>query len=195
LVQPCQLGNTATIGFLGADAGHKRIRPAVALPNARLGFDLGQIMIHPEPAKALAEEAGEPDQDKPDPAAGGNATIKCDGKGGYELLLNAWATATCGTKDCVIAHESSHMADWKAKWPDGCKNQPKGYLPKGDPPDNPLMTAAEYNAFLKDSECKAHTADLDCANKLTPTEACKNTVKDYVKLTETQKKKWCGDGA
>lgn len=168
----------------------------VAAPrDSHFGFDFSRVKIYPDPGKALAGEFDEMDEEKPDPHAGGSATIKCDGKGGYELLLNGWATAKCGTKDCVIAHESSHMADWKAKWPTGCKDQPKGYLPKGDPPDDPLMTAAEYNAFLKASECKAHTADLNCANGLEPTEACKDTVKNYIKLTETQKKKWCPDAA
>jgi hypothetical protein len=83
------------------------------------------------------------------------------------------------------------MADWKAKWPTGCVGQPKGYLPKGDPPDNPLMTVAEYKAFLKESECKAHTADLACAEALPQPAACKKTVEDYIKLTREQKAKWC----
>lgn len=128
--------------------------------------------------------------DKPGPTAG-SATIQCDGAGDYEIVLNSYATATCGTKDCVVKHESSHKADWKAKWPTGCKDQAKGYLPKGDPPDNPLMTVAEYNAFLKASECTAHTADLACAEALPKEGDCKKTVEDYIALTKTQKATWC----
>jgi hypothetical protein len=143
------------------------------------------------PAKGVSPEPVEDaDGAKPDPK-NGSATIKCDGKGDYEILLGSWATATCGTKDCVIKHESSHMKDWKAKWPNGCKNQPKGYLPKGDPPDEVLMTAAEYNAFLKQSECTAHTVDLACANALPQPAGCEQTVKDYIKLTADQKKNYC----
>lgn len=142
------------------------------------------------PAKSDTESDVFTGEEKPDPAAG-SATIKCDGKGDYEILLGSWATATCGTKDCVIKHESSHMKDWKAKWPNGCKNQPKGYLPKGDPPDEVLMTAAEYNAFLKQSECDAHTVDLACANALPQPAGCETTVKDYIKLTADQKKNYC----
>jgi uncharacterized membrane protein len=83
------------------------------------------------------------------------------------------------------------MADWKAKWPKGCVGQAKGYVPKGDPPDDPLMTVAEYNKFLKASECKAHTADLACAEALPKPAACVKTVDDYIKLTRDQKAKWC----
>lgn len=143
------------------------------------------------PAKgASAESVEETDEAKPNPK-NGSATIQCDGSGSYEIIYGSWENATCGTKDCVTKHEGSHMKDWKAKWPNGCKNQPRGYLPKGDPPDEVLMTAAEYNAFLKQSECTAHTVDLACANALTPTEACKQTVKDYIKLTADQKKNYC----
>jgi hypothetical protein len=143
------------------------------------------------PAKAITDfDEDSAFDEKPNPYAG-SATIKCDGKGGYEILLNGWSGASCGTKDCVIKHESSHMADWKAKWPTGCKDQPKGYLPKGDPPDSPLMTAAEYQAFLKDSECRAHTVDLNCAQALPKEGGCKKTVEDYVTLTTTQKATWC----
>lgn len=142
------------------------------------------------PSKALGETAEEANQLKPPPTQG-SATIQCDGKGGYEAVLNGWAGATCGTKGCVIAHETSHIADWKAKWPTGCKGQAKGYLPKGDPPDKPLMTVDEYKAFLKDSECKAHTVDLNCAEALPKTGGCKKTVEDYIELTKKQRKKWC----
>jgi hypothetical protein len=121
----------------------------------------------------------------------GSASIQCNGAGGYEITYGSYAGATCGTKDCVTAHESSHMADWRAKWPTGCQGQPRGYIPKGDPPDNPLMSVSEYDAFLKDSECRAYTADLQCAQALPKAGACKNTVEDYIKLTEKQKGHWC----
>jgi len=146
----------------------------------------------PSPGKALEEElVADEGMDKPDPHNGGAATIQCNGKGGYEVVLNGYAGATCGTKDCVVQHESSHMADWKAKWPDGCKGQPQGYLPKGDPPDKPLMTVQAYRAFLKDSECRAHGVDLLCAKALPKEGACKATVEAYITLTKNQKKNWC----
>jgi hypothetical protein len=146
--------------------------------------------VLPAPAKAATELAEDVDESKPDPK-NGSATIKCDGSGDYEILYGSYENATCGTKGCVTKHESSHIKDWKAKWPNGCKNQPKGYLPKGDPPDEVLMTVAEYNAFLKQSECTAHTVDLDCANALPQPADCEQTVKDYIKLTSDQKKNWC----
>ncbi len=142
------------------------------------------------PTKAQGAFPEDQDKAKPSPTQG-SATIKCDGNGGYEILYGTWGGATCGTKNCVTAHESSHIADWKAKWPTGCKGQPKGYLPKGDPPDKPLMTAGEYSAFLKDSECKAHTVDLACAEALPRTKGCEKTIDDYIKLTKEQKANWC----
>jgi hypothetical protein len=142
------------------------------------------------PAKSptpLPEEEGE---EKPAPK-NGSATIQCDGNGGYEIVYNSWENAKCGTKGCVTVHENSHIEDWKAKWPDGCKDKARGYLPQGDPPDKPLMTVAEYNAFLKKSECKAHTADLACAEALPKPDNCKKTIDDYIKLTKEQKEQWC----
>ena len=143
------------------------------------------------PSKSLGVVSPDTAEEKPSPRQG-SATIQCNGAGGFEIVYGGWGGATCGTKDCVTAHESSHMADWQAKWPNGCTGQARGYLPKGDPPDNPLMTAAQYKAFLKDSECNAHTADLNCAQALPKSGNCKKTVDDYIKLTEDQKRHWCG---
>lgn len=164
-------------------------------PGHRLGqFTLFSAQRGGGPTKALSTEPEPEPSAKPRPQAG-SATIQCDGSGGYEVVLNGWSGAACGTKSCVIAHETSHMDDWKAKWPTGCKDQPKGYLPKGDPPDSPLMTVAEYGAFLRQSECKAHTVDLACAEALPKTGACKKTVEDYIKLTRDQKANYCPSNA
>lgn len=143
-----------------------------------------------KPHKAVNASA-DTREEKPSPHAG-DATIQCNGSGGWEIDYGNYAGATCGTKDCVTAHESSHMADWQAKWPTGCLGKPKGYLPKGDPPDSPLMSVSEYNTFLKDSECRAHTADLQCAEALPKVGGCKQTVEDYIELTKKQKANWCG---
>ena len=166
---------------------------------APFGHEFNRIPLHPserragQPVKGLSATPEGQDQEKPPPRQG-SATIQCNGSGDYELVFGGWAGATCGTKDCVATHESSHMADWKAKWPTGCTGQPKGYLPKGDAPDTPLMSGAEYKAFLKDSECKAHTADLLCAEALPKPAGCETTVEDYIKLTREQKANWCTGG-
>ncbi len=159
---------------------------------SRVGYDFSQVAVQRSgiPAKALGVSPEEQDKEKPSPRQG-SASIQCNGSGGYEIVYGGWAGATCGTKDCVTAHESSHMADWQTKWPTGCQGQPKGYLPKGDPPDSPLMTVAQYQAFLKDSECKAHTVDLACAEALPKPAGCEKTVDDYIKLTKEQKANWC----
>lgn len=170
------------------------MRHAVMEP--RFGHDFCRVAVHDprprsnHPAKAVGAFPEDQDKEKPRPTQG-SATIQCNGSGDYEIVYGTWAGASCGTKDCVTMHESSHMADWKAKWPTGCKGQPKGYLPKGDPPDSPLMTAAEYKDFLKQSECTAHTVDLECAEALPQPAGCKKTVEDYIKLTKDQKSHWC----
>jgi hypothetical protein len=122
------------------------------------------------------------------PAAGGAATIVCDGNGGYRVALNDWAGAPCGTESCVTKHESQHIADWKKRWPDGCK-------PKADHADGSDIPLGGdgYDAFLNDSECKAHTVDLACADDLLKTARgdCKAKVQHYRDLTAEQKKSYC----
>ena len=160
---------------------------------SRIGHDFGRVAVREHqpgrPTKALGATEDR-DREKPSPMQG-SASIQCDGSGGYEIVYGGWGGATCGTKSCVTMHESSHMADWSAKWSTGCQGQPRGYLPKGDPPDSPLMTVAEYDAFLKESECKAHTVDLACAEALPKPAGCEKTVEDYIDLTRKQKANWC----
>lgn len=198
-------------GFLG-DADSEEIRPilhqvlhvpgqsiearsrAVAAPRIKNDFNqLGARNSNASgavPYKSLAAVLENSDQEKPPPRQG-SASIQCDGSGGYEITYGGWAGTTCGTLACVKAHEGSHMADWRAKWPTGCVGKPQGYLPKGDPPDSPLMTASNYKEFLKQSECKAHTIDLACAEALPKTPACQTTIDNYIKLTQDQKANWC----
>jgi hypothetical protein len=146
-----------------------------------------------QPSKSLTT-AHEDASERPRPESS-SATIQCDGAGDYEIVYNGWAGATCGTKSCVTAHESQHIADWRAKWPTGCAGQPRGYLPSGRAPDSPTMTRSEYHQFLKNSECAAHTVDLACAQALPKAGACVKTVDDYIKLTEDQKADACGGGS
>jgi hypothetical protein len=174
------LADAVPAHFERSHMGHSFSRVAVYGNNHRSGT----------PAKARTASPEDKDKDKPPPKQGG-ATIQCDGSGGYEIVYAGWAGAACGTRDCVTMHESSHMSDWRAKWPTGCVGQPKGYLPKGDPPDVPLMTAAEYQAFLKESECRAHTVDLGCAESLPKAPGCDKTINDYIELTRAQKANWC----
>lgn len=174
----------ASISLRGKEIEGEGMKP-------RFGQDFSQVAVHHhKPTKARGALPEDRDKAKPSPYQG-SATIQCNGSGDYEIVYGNWASATCGTKDCVTMHESSHVADWKAKWPTGCKGRPKGYLPKGDPPDSPLMTAAEYGAFLKESECKAHTVDLACAEALPKQKGCDKTIDDYIKLTREQKANWC----
>jgi len=118
----------------------------------------------------------------------GEATIKCK-SGKYVVDLGAWAGTSCDQPKCVTVHEKSHIKDWKKRWPKGCKksdgtNQPDGYLPTGGP---------GYNTFLNKSECRAHKADIACANKQQAKAkgGCKNVWKNYIVETTKYKDKFC----
>jgi len=115
-----------------------------------------------------------------------SATIVCDGKGGYRVDLEGWAGAPCGLEACIRAHEESHMADWKGRWPDGCKDKADGaQIPLGGP---------GYDAFLKASECRAYTAELACNGRLLDAAKgdCVKTITDHRKADLAEKKRYCG---
>lgn len=133
-------------------------------------------------------EEGEMAPEKQQRPHAGSATIECKG-GKYVVDLGSWGGKPCGIPDCVTEHEESHIKDWKKRWPNGCKkadgtNQPDGYLPLG---------GAGYAAFLKKSECDAHTVDLACARKKLRAAkgACRKKWRAYIKLTKKQKKNYC----
>ena len=121
----------------------------------------------------------------------GAATIVCDGSGDYGVQLNSWAGAKCGIEDCVRRHEESHAADWRKRWPDGCKNadgtpKPAGsQIPLGGP---------GYDAFLKKSECDAYTTEVPCeeAALAGATKECKPYVQGVLDDTKSQQKSYCG---
>jgi hypothetical protein len=122
---------------------------------------------------------------EPEAPHAGSATIVCDGSDGYKVDLGSWAGAPCGTEGCVRKHEEQHAADWRGRWPEGCKGKAVGAtIPLG---------GAGYAEFLKKSECSAHTVDLACAETLlaAATGDCKAKVKAYADLTRTQKAGFC----
>ncbi|GAC1368698.1 MAG: hypothetical protein NVSMB32_13730 [Actinomycetota bacterium] len=115
----------------------------------------------------------------------GDATIVCDGAGGYRPDLRGWASAPCGIVDCVRGHEQSHANDWKGRWPDGCKGKKDGAdIPLGGP---------GYAAFLKQSECRAYTFELNCVTPLAAAGKgdCKKKLDDHKLDTENQKTSFC----
>jgi hypothetical protein len=115
-----------------------------------------------------------------------SATIVCDGRGGYRVDLDGWAGAACGLEGCIRAHEESHIADWKGRWPDGCKDKADGAtIPLGGP---------GYDAFLKASECRAYTAELACNGRLLDAARgdCVKTITDHRKADVAEQKRYCG---
>lgn len=131
-----------------------------------------------EPTEIPLHEVREPRAD--------DATIVCDGKGGYRVDLDGWAGAPCGLEGCIRAHEESHIADWKGRWPDGCKGKADGdKIPLGGP---------GYDDFLKASECRAYTAELACNGRLLDTAKgdCVKTITDHRKADLAEQKRYCG---
>ena len=214
LQRKCDCGSPSKLAGDCEDCKRKRAMkraPASTFMEAGFGHDFSKIRVHADErpyhkgfsyedllAGEVKEEerektgAGVPEKNSPqkedDRPHAGAATIECQG-GDYVVKLNSWAGKPCGISDCVTVHESSHIDDWRGRWPKGCKkddgsNQADGYLPTG---------GDGYDEFLKKSECTAHTKDLECAEaKLkAATGDCKTKLENYVKLTREQKAGYC----
>jgi hypothetical protein len=100
--------------------------------------------------------------------------------------MGSWAGAPCGIEGCVRRHELSHAADWKARWPNGCKGKTAG--------DTIPLGGAGYAAFLKASECRAYGVEQTCITPLknaARTEPCKTKLKDHLADTLRQKASFC----
>lgn len=115
----------------------------------------------------------------------GDATIVCNGSGGYRVALNGWAGRPCGIEACVRSHEEQHITDWQGRWPNGCKDKADGaQIPLG---------GAGYAAFLRASECSAYTVELACAERAlaAATDACKPTLRTHIADTRAQRTSFC----
>jgi hypothetical protein len=145
------------------------------------GVDQGAPKPPGGPERDVTEpghELGQPHQ--------GDATIVCDGKGGYRVDLRGWANAPCGLVACIRRHEETHITDWKGRWPDGCKDKADGaQIPLG---------GAGYDAFLKASECRAYTAELACNAPLLDAAKgdCVQTIRDHRQADLAEQKRYCG---
>ena len=119
-----------------------------------------------------------------------SATIVCDGAGGYRVSPGWSATATCGIGDCVQAHEESHARDWRARWPNGCKNADGTAKPDG----TTVPTGGEgYAAFLRASECRAYTGEVPCGEALlrNANDACKPVIQRQLGVWRSRKTSYC----
>ncbi len=118
-----------------------------------------------------------------------DATIQCDGKGGYEVVLDEYAGHPA--EACVAAHERQHIKDWKERYgEESCKGKKKGYLPKG-PKD---IAQDDYLDFRRKSECAAHTVGYGCAvgKSFTASQRDKPLIDEYIKTHKELKKNYCG---
>ncbi len=119
----------------------------------------------------------------------GSATVVCDGLGGYRVALNGWAGAPCGIVNCITIHEQSHITDWMARFPLGCKNANGTNKPDGTAPPT---GGPGYAAFLRASECSAYTAELTCIEGNNRTDGdCPRLVALHLADTARQKARYC----
>jgi hypothetical protein len=118
------------------------------------------------------------------------ATIVCNGSGGYRVSMGSWATATCGIRGCISAHERSHITDWLGRWPNGCKNADGSAKPDGT---TVPTGGAGYAAFLRASECTAYTGEVPCEEALLrdASDACKPTIRSVLEDSRRQKTSFC----
>jgi hypothetical protein len=176
----------------GCDHGEPAIERWMGAAPARFGPPLRTCALEDQTPES--EEAGEPvaDSDEvpvretPGSPRAGDATIVCNGTGGYRVDMGSWAGAPCGIEGCVRRHEQQHIADWQGRWPDGCKGKKNG--------DTIPLGGTGYAAFLKASECSAYTVERNCIAPLAAkakTEPCKTRLKDHLDDTERQKKSYC----
>lgn len=123
-----------------------------------------------------------------------DATIVCDGSGGYRPDLRGWTGARCGVEDCVRRHEQSHANDWAKRYPDGCKNADGTPKPNGS--QIPL-SGPGYDDFLKKSECDAYTTEIPCEESAlnnAGTADCKTYVKGVLDDSKKQQQAYCSGG-
>jgi hypothetical protein len=93
-----------------------------------------------------------------------DATVVCDGAGGFRPDLRAAANFRCGLPDCTERHERSHIHDLNSnpKTRDICNGRKDG-----DEPDySKHMKPDEQVAFAKKTELKAYKVSLACVKKL-----------------------------
>lgn len=158
----------------------------------RAGPGDGSCGLEEEAGEEVAGAAREPagrdagHAHQPPLQGGGSATIVCDGSGGYRADLRGWSGAPCGIEGCVRRHELSHAADWKRRWPNGCKGKKDG--------DAIPLGGKGYAAFLKQSECTAYTVELRCIRNViakNKDKGCRKTLKDHRDDTRRQRRSYC----
>lgn len=110
--------------------------------------------------------------------AGNNGLTLCDGSGGFEIRN---CNSTC-TRPCTQQHEEVHVAEFRARYPDRCKNRARGTSPsvEGD---------FSGDHFFYVSECKAHRVGGKCADQIKASGCCQpEMVDEYIQNNERMKK-------
>lgn len=110
--------------------------------------------------------------------AGNNGLTLCDGNGGFEIRN---CNSTC-TRPCTQQHEEVHVAEFRARYPDRCKNRARGTSPsvEGD---------FSGDHFFYVSECKAHRVGGKCADQIKASGCCRpEMVDEYIQNNERMKK-------
>lgn len=114
----------------------------------------------------------------------GDATVLCDGGGGFEVDLGMYKNFPCGVPNCVEKHENSHVQDIQKDVPEACKNKKKG--------DTPDVLVRNPDEWKKATECKAHTIELGCLKTTKGEPGCKPVLDKVRAKTRNAQKEYCG---
>lgn len=85
-----------------------------------------------------------------------DATVVCDGEGGFEVQLG-WAEDEIEPiSECVEGHEEYHIEDFEAFMPDACKDS------NGCPKEEGTSIPVEDDELLNFMECGGYTEEASC---------------------------------
>jgi hypothetical protein len=115
----------------------------------------------------------------------GDATIVCDGSGGYRVDLRGWAGRPCGSRPASAVTSSSTSPTGSDAGPTGARTSPTAATSP--------WAATGYAAFLRASECSAYGVELTCATTAlaSATGDCRATLRAHVADTRAQRDRHC----
>jgi hypothetical protein len=92
----------------------------------------------------------------------GNATVVCDGSGGFRVDLRDGANQSCGLTECTQQHEESHKQDLEkdVRTNKACKGKADGSKIVAT-----NLSDKALREFLIKTECKAYARGLSCVGK------------------------------
>jgi hypothetical protein len=143
------------------------IQRAVVADDDGPGEELPRCSFGQEPgiAASLADEVeelsvsrkGDPRGEECSPTTQQNATVVCDGRGGFRVHYGAYENRPW-LKPCVTKHEQSHIRDFQRDAPNSCRSRDGTPICDGERAGDHIRFARQGidpNAWQRKSECSA----------------------------------------